>query len=63
MRTIEFTTVLLNAPYIPAGWPNSTGIHRNETGFHWNGCISAGIDLDSAGMRYIEYNSLYIYNC
>ena len=32
----------------------STRIHRNETGFHRNYCIPAGIELESAGMEYIE---------
>ena len=41
----------------------STGIHRTETGFHRNYYIPAGIELESAGMEYIEWNCLYIYIC
>ena len=40
---------------------------QNETGFHWNYCIPAGIELESAGMTLFlqEWNMLnkivYIY--
>ena len=45
----------------------STGIHRNETGFCRNYCIPTGIELESAGMILFlqEWNILnkiaYIY--
>ena len=34
--------------------PESTEIDRNETVFCRNYCIPAGIELESAGMEYIE---------
>ena len=40
---------------------NGTRIHQKETGFHRNYYIPAGIELESAGMEYIEWNCLYIY--
>ena len=60
----KFTTgtsssVLLGAPPIPAGmakfhWnpQESAGMGLDSTGIHRNYNIPAGIELDSAGMRY-----------